>query len=204
MRVRAATRRCDMRTVGTHWVAAAALLCLLGRHRSTWSQHGHSCRRRCLQGDYGVHGDGTASLPHPYGMTTARVLRLERSVLILLCSYRDYTELPRRWAMSYVQIVNASELKECVEENCIGVPAADRLPNDDQPTPYFILGDEVCAQRQITKEQNIFNHRLPSITDCLRNPGPALADPPHYDATRPWDNRYYCGGLRNLSAIPRC
>ena len=85
----------------------------------------------------------------------------------------------RLWAMSDVQIVNASKLKECLDENSIAFPAADPLPNDDQPTPYFILGDEVfglrthlmtpCAQRQITKEQNIFSYRLPSITDCLQS-----------------------------------
>ena len=43
------------------------------------------------------------------------------------------------WHMSDGQIVNSSELKECLEENIIGVPAANLLPNDDRPTLYFIL-----------------------------------------------------------------
>lgn len=72
--------------------------------------------------------------------------------------------------MSDAQIFNASELKECLEDNSIGFPAADALPNDDTPTPYFLLGDDAFglrtylmkpyAQRQMTKEQRIFNYRL--------------------------------------------
>ena len=37
----------------------------------------------------------------------------------------------------------------------------------------------------------------------IRNPGAALADPPHYDATRPWDNCYCWRGLLHFSAIRR-
>ena len=72
--------------------------------------------------------------------------------------------------MSYSQIINASYLKKCLEDNSIGFPAPDTLPNDDTPTPYFILGDDAFglrtflmkpyAQRQMTKEQRMFNYRL--------------------------------------------
>ena len=72
--------------------------------------------------------------------------------------------------MSDVQLFNASELKECLEDNSIGFPLADPLPNDDRPTPYYILGDDAFglrtylmkphAQRQLTKEQRVFNYRL--------------------------------------------
>ena len=72
--------------------------------------------------------------------------------------------------MSDAQLCNASELKECLEDNSIAFPVADPLPNDDRPTPYNILGDDAFglrtylmkpyAQRQLTKEQIVFNCRL--------------------------------------------
>ena len=72
--------------------------------------------------------------------------------------------------MSDAQLFNASELKEFREDNSIGFPLADPLPNDDRPTPYIILGDDAFglrtylmkpyAQRQLTKEQRVFNYRL--------------------------------------------
>ena len=72
--------------------------------------------------------------------------------------------------MSDAQLFNASELKEFQEHNSIGFPLADPLPNDDRPTLYYILGDDAFglrtylmkpdAQRQLTKEQRVFNYRL--------------------------------------------
>ena len=72
--------------------------------------------------------------------------------------------------MSDAQLFNASELKEFLEDNSIGFPLADPLPNDDRPTPYIILGDDAFglrtylmkpyAQRQLTKEQRVCNYRL--------------------------------------------
>jgi hypothetical protein len=48
-----------------------------------------------------VHGDVTASLPRPYGASTALVLCFHGVLLILLRSHRDYTELPRPSLRSY-------------------------------------------------------------------------------------------------------
>ena len=130
--------------------------------------------------------------------------------------------------MSDARLFNASEQKECLEDNSIGFPLADQLPNDDRPTSYYILRDDAFglrtylmkpyAQRQLTKEQRVLKYRLSrgrrmvaqrwqillttmqhdtsaswrsvgrsSSLRCnttLRHPGAALADPPHYDATR--------------------
>lgn len=49
--------------------------------------------------------------------------------------------------MPDAQSFNASELKECLEDNSFAFPVADPLPNDVIPTPYFILGDDAYGLR---------------------------------------------------------
>ncbi len=68
------------------------------------------------------------------------------------------------------QIFNSSELCECMETGQIGLPAAVPLPNDDRPTPFFIIGDNafpLCtwlmkpfSRRNIEMDERIFNYCL--------------------------------------------
>ena len=61
----------------------------------------------------------------------------------------------------------------------MGVPPAATLPNDDQPLPFAIVGDDAFPlrswlmkpypQRLMTKEERIFNYRLSRARRVVEN-----------------------------------
>ena len=65
-------------------------------------------------------------------------------------------------------IFNHSEMKEVTENDTIGFPAAESLPNDDIPMPYFTIGTDAFPLRTWLKKpfsrcnllDAIFNYRL--------------------------------------------
>ncbi len=71
---------------------------------------------------------------------------------------------------SDAQIFNFSELREYIESGDIGLPADVPLPNDDRPTPFFIIGDDAFplytwlmktfSWRNMEMYERIFNYRL--------------------------------------------
>ncbi len=68
---------------------------------------------------------------------------------------------------SDAQIFNSSELRECIESGDIGLPADAPVPNDDRPTPFFIIGDDafplhtwlmkLFSRRNMEMDEHIFN-----------------------------------------------
>ena len=50
-------------------------------------------------------------------------------------------------SMSDAGVFNGSSLNRKIEEGALGLPNADPLPNDDQDTPYFFVGDDALALR---------------------------------------------------------
>ena len=71
---------------------------------------------------------------------------------------------------SDAQIYNESELKEKLEKVTLGFPDPDVLPNDNEPTPYYFIGDDAFGLREhllkpyslrgLTRDELIFNYRL--------------------------------------------
>lgn len=55
--------------------------------------------------------------------------------------------------------------RSITEDNSIAFPAADPLPNDDIPTPYFILGDDALTISGDIADMDEENANL-QITPC--------------------------------------
>jgi hypothetical protein len=83
-------------------------------------------------------------------------------------------------------IFNDSSLKAALEADTLGVPPPDPLPADDQPMPYFVIGDDAFAlqtwmmkphaMRHLSKEERIFNYRLSRARRIIENSFGILAN----------------------------
>ena len=77
------------------------------------------------------------------------------------------------------QVFNRSELKECFEQDTVGVPAPEPLPHDDKDMPFFIVADDAFAlrtwlmkpfsKRHLSQEERIFNYRLSRARRIVEN-----------------------------------
>ena len=73
------------------------------------------------------------------------------SIVLLALVDADYKFI---WAdvggvghQSDAQLYNDSELKECLEDGTLDLPADSPLANDDQDMPYYFIGDDAFALR---------------------------------------------------------
>ena len=88
------------------------------------------------------------------------------------------------------QVFNCSELKQYIEEERLGIPAAEPLPHDDRDMPYFIVvADDAFALR--TWLMKPFSKRLqlstvqvpPNRRKCIWNSSSPLPVPLHNHVT---------------------
>ena len=76
-------------------------------------------------------------------------------------------------------VFSHSELRGCIDNNTIGFPPAEPLPQDDQDMPYFIVGDDAFAlrtwmmkpysKRHLTDPERISNYRLSRARRIVEN-----------------------------------
>ena len=70
---------------------------------------------------------------------------------------------------SDAQIFNQSQLRSGIIDGTLQVPAAEPLPNDDHPMPYFLIGDDAFSIHtwlitpfsgcMLPDDQRIFNYK---------------------------------------------
>ena len=80
---------------------------------------------------------------------------------------------------SDAQIFNQSQLRSGIIDGTLQVPAAEPLPSDDHPMPYFLIGDgafslhtwlmKPFSGRMLPDNQRIFNNRLSRARRVVEN-----------------------------------
>ena len=90
-----------------------------------------------------------------------------------------YADVGGKGSSSDAQMFNASELKEGLEHDLLSVPKPVPLPGDNQPVPYFLVGDDIFSlrtylmkpysKRGMTIEERIFNYRLSRARRVVEN-----------------------------------
>ncbi|MCM8858028.1 MAG: transposase family protein [Candidatus Thiodiazotropha sp.] len=105
------------------------------------------------------------------------------SIVLMALVDADYkfiwVDVGANGSASDATVFNQSELKETIENGSIGFPAADPLPQDDRPMPYFIIADDAFplrtwlmkpfSRRNLTNQERIFNYRLSRSRRIVEN-----------------------------------
>ena len=52
----------------------------------------------------------------------------------------SWVDVDSMGSASDANVFNHSDLRGCIDDDTIGFPAAEPLPQDDQDMPYFIVG----------------------------------------------------------------
>jgi len=96
-----------------------------------------------------------------------------------------YVEAGFNGASSDGGVFDMTELKDVLEDGSIDFPEPCPLPGGDRDVPYFIVADDAFAlktwlmkplpQRQMTKEQRIYNYRLSRARRVVENAFGVLA-----------------------------
>ena len=90
-----------------------------------------------------------------------------------------YVNIGAPGASSDAGIFSATALRTALEDNLVGLPQPEPLPNDNTPIPYFLVGDDAFTlrpwlmkpylQRNLSNQERIFNYRLSRARRVVEN-----------------------------------
>ena len=90
-----------------------------------------------------------------------------------------YVDVGTPGASSDAGIFSATALRSALEDNLVGLPQPEPLPNDNTPIPYFLVGDDAFPlrpwlmkpypQRNLSNQNRIFNYRLSRARRVVEN-----------------------------------
>ena len=90
-----------------------------------------------------------------------------------------WADIGANGSASDAKVFGDCDLKEAIENGTIGLPAADCLPDDDNETPYFIIGDDAFTLRtwlmkpfgklNLPIPKRMFNYRLSRVRRIVEN-----------------------------------
>ncbi len=112
------------------------------------------------------------------------------SIVLMALVDSDYkfmwVEVGAPGACSDAQIYNECQLKDRLDGEDLGVPAAEPLPGDNQNMPYFIVGDDAFAlrtsmmkpysRRNLDHDCRVFNYRCSRARRVVENAFGILAN----------------------------
>lgn len=97
-----------------------------------------------------------------------------------------WVEIGANGSASDAQIFNHGELSQMIDDRELGFPPADSLVADDEPVPYFLIGDDAFALRtwmmkpfslrNMARDERIFNYRLSRARRVVENAFGILAN----------------------------
>ena len=90
-----------------------------------------------------------------------------------------WVEVGADGACSDAQIFNSSQLKQKILNGTLNIPQPEPLPGDNQPMPYFLIGDDAFALRQwmmkpysrrnMDHDQRVYNYRCSRARRVVEN-----------------------------------
>lgn len=97
-----------------------------------------------------------------------------------------YVDIGRCGRAGDARVFSDCDLRQALDDNSLNFPQPQPFPKDDEPMPFFIIGDDAFPlrhylmkpfpQRGMTRAQRIYNYRLSRARRTVENAFGILAN----------------------------